>query len=224
VAVGAVGVVLREPEIERGQLRDRARHADSAVVLERRRQCGTNVFGTGVELDPRGRVGAQEALGQPDRAEVEADMEAVGDELARASADVDDEGLRLHFAARGRAAEREQPFLLAGQEPRFEAVAPLDLAQKRLTVLGVPDRARADGECALCAELLDQPPVVRKAVAHARNREGEQAPALVDAVAELREAQVARNLGDATVLDVGHEQPGGVGPEIDGCDAHGKPR
>ena len=94
------------------------------------------------------------------------------------------------------------PFLVAGQEAGGEAVAPLDLAQERLAVLGVADRARADRQRALGAELLDPPPVVGEAVADARDGEGEQLATAVDALAELREAEIALELVDTAVLDV----------------------
>ena len=50
--------------------------------------------------------------------------------------------------------------LVAAQEPRREAVAPLDLAEERLAVLGVAHRARGDGERPLGAERLELAAVV----------------------------------------------------------------
>ena len=124
------------------------------------------------------------------------------------------------LAVGGGAAKGEQALLVAGEQAGREAVAPLDLAEERLAVLGVADRARAHGEGALGAERLDPAPVVGEAVAHARDREGEEPASAVDVLAELREDQVALDFLDAAVLDVRHEQAGGVGAQIDGGDAH----
>ena len=98
-------------------------------------------------------------------------MEVVDDQLGRAAADVHDErsGLRVD------AASRELRFLVAADEPRREAVAPFDLAEERLAVLRVAHGARRDGERALRAEALERPAVVGERVAHARDRNGEEA-------------------------------------------------
>ena len=101
-----------------------------------------------------------------------------------------------------------------------EAVAPLDLAEEGFAVLGVANRARAGGKRALRSERLDPPAVIGEAIAHPRDRDGEEAASSVDVLAELREDEVARYLVDAPVLDVRDEQPGSVGSQIDGGDTH----
>ena len=95
-----------------------------------------------------------EPLGQAYAADVEADAQSVPTtlELRRAAADVDHQRPRLD--ARRFRPQRHLRLLVAAQEPRREAVAPLDLAEEGLAVLGVPDRARRDAECALGAEGL----------------------------------------------------------------------
>ena len=118
------------------------------------------------------------------------------------------------------AAPRQLRLLVAADEPRREAVAPLDLAEERLAVLGVAHRARRDGERALGAERLERAPVVGEDVAHARDRDGEEAAARVDALAEPRDARLAVHLVDAAVVDVGDEQPRRVRAEVDRCDSH----
>ena len=88
----------------------------------------------------------EETFGQTNTAEIETRAEAVGDQLGRAAADVEDERARLELAPAGDAAARELPLLLTGEQAGREAVAPLDLAEECLAVLGVADRAGADGE------------------------------------------------------------------------------
>ena len=59
-----------------------------------------------------------------------------------------------HLAAGSDASERQPRLLVAVEQPCREAVAPLDLAEERLAVLGVADGARRDRERALGAERL----------------------------------------------------------------------
>ena len=70
------------------------------------------------------------------------------------------------------------------EQPRREAVAPLDLAEERLAVLRVADGARRDEQRPLGAERLGVAAVVGEHVSHARDRDGEEAAARVDALAE----------------------------------------
>src|SRR5207237_3352814 len=84
----------------------------------------------------------------------------------------------------------------------------------------VADGARRDGESPLGAELLGGASEVGEHVAHARDREGEELAALVDALAEPRDPRLAVELLHEPVCDVGDEEPGRVGAEVDGGDAH----
>ena len=65
----------------------------------------------------------------------------------------------------------------------------------------------------------------RKSVRTFRTRamgDGEEASALVDALAEPRDARLAVDVGDVAVVDVRDEQTRGVRAEIDRCNtAHG---
>ena len=113
-------------------------------------------------------------------AEVEARVEgdAVGPaehELCRAAADVHDERVFLDRTSHGHSAKRQQRLVVPGEQLRREAVAPLDLAEKRLAVLGVADGARGDRERPLGAEALQLAAVVGEAVAYSGDREREQA-------------------------------------------------
>ena len=179
-------------------------------------------------LGEHGRDGASqsadvvaEALREADAAELETDAETVArlHELRRATAHVEDERAGAQLATDGDAADRERGFLVAAQEERLEAVAPLDLAEEGLAVVGLADGAGGDGEHALGAEVFGDAPVAGEDVPHAGHRHGEEAVPLVDALAEARELEPARELVDARTFDVGDEQPRRVGAEIDGGDA-----
>src|SRR5439155_818530 len=137
----------------------------------------------------------QKALRVAHRAEVEADVEVVDDQLRRAAADVEHEraGRRLHAAA------GQLGFFVAADESRREAVAPFDLAEERLAVLRIADGTRRDGERALGSERFDRPPVVGEHVANARDRNGEEAAARVDALAEPGDARLAMQFSYAAV-------------------------
>ncbi len=162
----------------------------------------------------------QVPLGQPDAAEIEADAFPRGDQLGRAAADVEHEGLVADCASVRDTAPRQLRFFLAGEQPRREAVAPLDLAQERFAILGVANGARPDREHALGAEPLCLAAVLGEHVPHPRDRQRQQLAALVDALAEPRDLRVARDFLDASVVHVGDEQTGRVGAQVDGCDAH----
>src|SRR5581483_5294736 len=91
------------------------------------------------------------ALREPDGAHGQARLETVGDELGRAAAYVDDESPRRRLAE---PAPHEIGLLVAREQAGDEAVAPLDLAEERLAVLGIAHRARGDEQRALGAERL----------------------------------------------------------------------
>src|SRR5947208_3921543 len=110
-----------------------------------------------VQLVLRRRIGVQEPLGEASGADVETvapanPVPSACDQLGRATADVHDHGPLLERPLRRDAAERQQRLLVPRQQPCREAVAPLDLAEERLTVLGVANRARRDRECSLRTE------------------------------------------------------------------------
>src|SRR5262249_48838132 len=149
-----------------------------------------------VELFVARRGGVHEALRISHRADVEADVGVVDDQLRGAAADVEHEraGPRRHPAAGGLG------LLAAPPRARPEAVAPLDLAEERLAVLGVADGARRHGERAFRSEALGCAAIVGKHVSHPRDRDGEEALARVDALAKARDVRLAMHLVDATVV------------------------
>ena len=116
-------------------------------------------------------------------------------------------------------AQRERRFLLAAQQARREAVAPLDLAEKRLAVLGVAHRARRDAECPLRSKLLELAAVLREDVANAGDREGQELAPLVDTFAQPRDPQPADDLVERPV-GIGDQETRRVRPQIDSCDPH----
>src|SRR5581483_7860260 len=122
-------------------------------------------------------------------------------------------------ASRRDAAERQHRLLVARQQARLEAVAPLELAEERLAVVRVAHRARRDRQRPLGTERIGFPPVVREHVPDARDRERQQAAALVDALAEPRDAQPADDIVDPAVLDVGDEQARRVRADVYRADA-----
>ena len=140
-------------------------------------------------------------------------------ELRRAAADVHDQRVGVDLAAGGHSAKRQQRFVMSGEQPRGEAVAPLDLAEERLAVLGVAHGTRRDGERALGAEALQLAAEVGEAVAHARDGEGEEAAPSVDTLAEPGDLEPPRYFVDAAVDHIGDEQARGVRPEVDRRDA-----
>ena len=73
-------------------------------------------------------------------------------------------------------AKHHQGLVVSREQPRFEAVAPLDLAEERLAVLRIADRARRDREPSFRAERIRGPPKVSEDVPHTRNRGGQEAP------------------------------------------------
>ena len=117
-------------------------------------------------------------------------------------------------------AKRQVRLLVAGQQAGREAVAPFDLAEEGLAVLGVADRARRDEQRALGAEALELAPVVGETVADARDRQGQELVPGIDSLAEPGDRRPAGNLVDAPVDDVCDEQAGGVRTQIDGGYAH----
>ena len=111
----------------------------------------------GGELLAVGRIGVEEPLRQADAARLGAQPRLVvgvagHDELGRPAADVDHERPRRERPVTCHPVERELRLFLAGKETRGEGVAPLDLPEERLAVVGVPDGARADCEDAFGAE------------------------------------------------------------------------
>ena len=164
----------------------------------------------------RRRVAVQVALGQAHGADVEARAEVGCRQLGRAAADVEEQRSGVE---RADSAQRQLGLFVAGEQTRPEAVRPLDLAEERLAVLGVANRARRDGERALRAELLELAPKLGERVPYTCDRERQEAPSRVDALAEARDDASPDELVDVAVGDVGDQEPRRVRAQIDGGDA-----
>ena len=102
--------------------------------------------------------------------------------------------------ATSRPAETPRKVRSASSSPprsaRLEAVAPLDLAEERLPVLGVADGARRERERALGARFLHRAPVLGQDVADARDGLREEDASLVHALAEARDLEAPVELAD----------------------------
>src|SRR5262245_32356849 len=121
----------------------------------------------------------QEPLGEADASRLGAQTGldarlADDDELRRAAPDVDHERARGERPVAADPVEGEAGLLLAGEEPRREAVAPLDLTEERLAVVGVADGAGAHREHSLRTERFHLAAVVDEDVPHPRDRGGEE--------------------------------------------------
>ena len=156
----------------------------------------------------------QVALGQPHGADVEARADPRPDELGRAAAEVDHERVGAADAAPG-----QLRLLLAREQARPEPVASLDLVQELLAVFGVADGARRDEQDARRVELARDQPIVGERLPRARERGGEKAPTLVDALAEPDDPGLPVELIEAAGVDVGHEQAHRVRAQVDRRDA-----
>ena len=114
-------VVLGEPEVERRERRHRAGDADRAPGCERRAG-SERTYARAAASSGRDGGSVQEALGQPDAADVEArrgdDLVGREHELGRAAADVDDERVRSRRAP----AETPRIVIAASSSPESSRV------------------------------------------------------------------------------------------------------
>src|SRR6266576_3814984 len=163
VAVYPRAVVLLETQVERGDARDRRRHADRVLRVELREERAGR-------LDARLHVFAV-PLGEAPRAHRQARPEAVEGEFGRATADVDQQRRRPEIAD---APLGQLGLLVAREQPCREPVAPLDLAEERLPVLRVADGARRNEQRPLGAERLGGAAVVGEGVTDTGDRDGER--------------------------------------------------
>ena len=116
---------------------------------------------------------------------------------------------------------RHRRLFVTAQQPRREAVAPLDLAQERLAVLGVPDRARRDEQRALRAERLELATVLGEGIPNPGDRQRQEPVTRIDPLAEPGYGRTSRNRLHVPLDDVRDEQTSGVRALIDGRNAHG---
>ena len=132
-------------------------------------------------------------------------------------ADVDEQRARL---GRPEPAPHQCRLLAAREQPRHEAVAPLDLAEERLAVLRVTDGARGDEQRPLGAERLGGAAVVGEGVANPGDRDREELAAGIDPFAEARDPRLAVQFVDEAVVDVADDESRRVRPLVDRGDDH----
>ena len=184
------------------------------------------MLGAGGELVVGRRVGVEEPLRQPDAARIGAvrPRETVAVRRGRALSSRRRCRRRACSAATERSLVTPRSIISASSPPSRslvrEAVAPLDLAEERLAVVGIPHGARADCQHALGTQLLGLAAIVDEDVAHARDRRREEDAPPVDRLAEPRDRLPTHDLLDLAVFDVGDEQASRVRAEVDGGDAH----
>ena len=147
------------------------------------------------------------------------------DELGGAAADVDhDRRLGRRRPAGHRAQERQLRLFLAAEHARVEAVVVAHARGELGAVGGVAHRRGEHGEVGLAAVLVDRLAVLgeRREDALAGLR-GERA-AGVDAVAQPGDLRAARRAPRPrrSRVDVGDQQPRGVGADVDDGDAHAR--
>ncbi len=140
-------------------------------------------------------------------------------ELRRAPAHVDDQRPGRKLTPGRHAAVGQEGLVVAREEARVEAVAPFDLAEKSLAVLGIADGARGHCQRAVGPARVERPPVVGEDVTDPGDRGGEEEPPHVHLLAEPRDGQAAVELAHDAVLDVCDEQARRVRPQVDDADA-----
>ena len=220
VAVHALAVVRVEPEVERGERRHRARDADRRVAARRRARSSSDRTRARarVELVARRRVGVHESLGEAHGAHVEARRGS-----RRRAARSSRRRCRARASPGGgsHAAARQLRFLVAAS--RAASRSRSSTRSRR----GTPRRSRRRAprssrraSARSAPRRLERAAVVGERVAHARDRDGEEPLARVDAFAEPRDARLAVHLVDAAVDDVRDEQPRRVRAEVDRGDSH----
>ena len=179
-----------------------------------------HVGGERLELRTGRRVVVQVALAVADDADLHRGVEALGHELGRAAADVDDEQ-PVRRARRARAGEGELGLLVAAEDRAAQPGAGLQLGREAGAVGRVAHRRGHHRERVLGALLRDRRGVALRHGEHALPRVRPQPPAGLQAVTEPGDERLADDLAEATLrVDVGDEQPRRVGPDVHGRGPH----
>ena len=142
----------------------------------------------------------------------------------RPAPDVYDDGLAVIIAVAGGPEKREARLLVTRDRLRLDAEAPLQVVAELGPVFGIPHRARGQSHDALRAEPVAHLPVDGDRLRHPVNRLLRKPAAGVDALPKPRDERTPVELHDLTVLDLGHEQPRGVRPDVDDRDGHARQR
>ena len=172
---------------------------------------------SGLELRRRRRVAVQVALGQPNRADVEARREAARRELGRAAADVEERASRP-LARRRRGASAALPRRLSRsfvEKPYDHSISPRNASPFSASRTALVATASVRSAPSVSSSR-------RKSARTLRTRAtgtGSRPPAGVDAFAEARDDAPAHDLIDAAFLDVGDEEASRIRAEVDRRDA-----
>ena len=168
------------------------------------------------------------AFAHSHHARLEGGVEAGGavapdDELGGAAADVDhDGGLRGVLAVGHRAEERELGLLVPGEGAGVEAVVAAHALRERGPVGRVARGGGEHGEVGLAAVAVDQGAVVGEHRAGPLDSLGGEPPvASTPAPRRVTRERRTSSATDPVGCDVGDEQAGGVGADVDHGDAHG---
>ena len=114
----------------------------------------------------------------------------------------------------------EVALLLAGEQARVEPEALAELGDERLAVDGITDGARGDRHDPLRAHLLVASLVAGDDGADVIDCVRADHPGVVDAAAHVRHRGPALDLAHGRALDVGDQQAGGVGADVDHRNPH----
>ena len=101
------------------------------------------------------------------------------------------------------------------EDPGVEREALAKLGDEGVRVAGVSHRRGGDRRHALGAERLVDLDVLADDAGDLVDRVGGQIPGEVDAAAQPRHRAAPLDLAHAPAVDVGHEQPRGVGAHVD---------
>ena len=212
---------------------DRPRRADDALVaacddlVDVRPDRRFDVFHEPPLVAPGDRVAADEPLGEPDHA----DLEALGErrlargaerDLDAAAADVDDHAVALpEIDAVGRGDVNQPGFLGARDHPHDDAGAIADRGEEVAAVLGLAGGAGRRRDDLVDLVRVGQPPELGQRLEAAGHRRRRQRPAVEAPGAEPHHLLLAvDDLEGLIGADLRHDHVHGVGADVDRSQAH----
>src|SRR5476649_259382 len=218
---------------DRAEAEDRAGGADDALE-PRARDLIQVLAGLGVDVPHElaliarlERIGFHEPFGEADDAELEAAAEldrgaGAARDLDAAAADIDHDGdVARHADAVHRGHVDEPGFFRARDHAWTNAGLLRDRLQEFAAVLGLPRRAGGDGDNLINLMGFGQTPEFRENLKRRVHRLGRQRPAVEAAGAQADHFLLAiDDLEGEVRAHLHHNHVDGVGPDIDGRNAH----